>query len=119
MRFQRSHIRYEPREMTTRRLASAKRKLERQAEALPLFAEQIRASQPTPEQVARKDDASWKRFVELNRRHDAERWLEGRRLLRSLPAEHRAELIAELLTCARREVLPARPTRTTATIGTA
>lgn len=95
MRFQRSHIRYEPRELTTRRLASARRKLERQAEALPLFAEQIRAEQPTPEEVVQKADASWKRFVQMDRRHDAERWLTGRRLLRELPAERRAELIAE------------------------
>ena len=34
MKFQRSHIRYEPREVSTRRLAAAKRKLARQADAL-------------------------------------------------------------------------------------
>ena len=95
MKFQRSHIRYEPREVSTRRLAAAKRKLARQADALPLFAEQIRASQPTPEEQVRKADAAWKRVVEMDRRADAERWLKGRRLLRALPAERRAELLAE------------------------
>ncbi|MBK8188858.1 MAG: hypothetical protein IPK79_00225 [Vampirovibrionales bacterium] len=93
MRFARSHVRFKP-HVTSRRLAAARRRLERQAMALPLFADQIRAGQPTPEESVAAADRQTKRQFDAHRKYEAESWLKGRRLLRQLPAERRAEIIA-------------------------
>lgn len=93
MRFARSHVRFKA-SVTSRRLAAARRRLERQAMALPLFADQIRASQPTPEESVAAADRQTKRQFDAHRKYEAESWLKGRRLLRKLPAERRAEIIA-------------------------
>lgn len=94
MRFKRSPLKFEQRPLTPRRLAAARRALERQAAALPLYSEQIRAQQPTPAQRIAQQDASAKRYMDALRRHDAESWLRGRAALRRLPQERRAELLA-------------------------
>ena len=88
-------MRYESRTVTNRQLAAAQRKLARQANALPLFAEQIRAEQPTPEAVIAKADDNFARFCAGMRRYEAQTWLRGRALLRALPAERKAALLAE------------------------
>ena len=61
---------------------------------MPLFADQIRASQPTPEErVAQKDEA-FRQFCQSQRDYDAQSWRRGRAALRSLAPERRAELLA-------------------------
>lgn len=95
MRFRRYALRFEERTVTSRRLAAAKRKLEKQANALPLFAEHIRAEQPTPEQVVAKADDNFRRFCAGMRAHEAQTWLRGRALLRALPKAQRLALLAE------------------------
>lgn len=94
MRFTKSPLRFEYK-MTDRRIAAARRKLERQVAAMPLFADEVRASQPTPEQVVDAANEGWKKACANLRRHEAESWLKGRDRLRKLPAEQRAALLAE------------------------
>lgn len=98
MRFTKSPLRFEYR-MTDRRIAAARRKLERQVEAMPLFADEVRASQPTPEQVVDNANAAWQKHcanLRANlRRIEAEDWVRGRRRLRLLPAEQQTALLAE------------------------
>jgi len=93
MRFARSHVRFKA-SVTSRRLAAARRRLERQAMALPLFADQIRASQPTPEESVAAAERQTKRQFDAHRKYEAESWLKGRRLLRRVPGARGAEIIA-------------------------
>ena len=86
IRFKRA-LKSEKRGVTPRRLAAAKRTLKRQADALPLFSEQIRAEQPTPEERIRNFDDSHAEFAQRLRDHDAESWRKARAQLRSLPRE--------------------------------
>lgn len=69
MRFQRNPLRYEKRPLTARRLNAA-----RQANAMPLFADQIRASQPTPEERIAKQDEAFRQFCQAQRDYDAQSW---------------------------------------------
>ena len=86
IRFKRA-LKSEKRGVTPRRLAAAKRTLKRQAEALPLFSEQIRAEQPTPKERIRTFDNNHAEWAQGMRDHDAEKWRKARAQLRSLPKE--------------------------------
>ncbi len=94
MRFKRYEIRYEER-VTPRRIAAAKRRLEREVESMPLFADEVRRGQPTPEQLVDRHNEGWRLACEKMRRHTAGEWLRGRAILRSLPPEQHAKLLAE------------------------
>lgn len=84
IRFKRA-LKSEKRGVTPRRLAAAKRALKCQADALPLFTEQIRAEQPTPEERIRNFDDNYAERAQGWRDHDAERWRKARAQLRALP----------------------------------
>lgn len=94
MRFTRSEFRYIEK-VTPRRIAAARRKLERQVEAMPLFADEVRRSQPTPEQLVDAANEGWKKDCASKRHHEAEGWLRGRARLRGLPKEQREALLKE------------------------
>ncbi len=94
MRFKRYEIRYEE-HVTNRRILAAKRRLQREVDSMPLFADEVRASQPTPEELVARHNDGWRQACEEMRRHTAEAWLRGRAILRSLPPEQHAKLLAE------------------------
>jgi len=79
---------------TPRRLAAARRFLQRERDKAPLFAAEIATSQETPEErIARLDRYCEDLFQGL-RSLAARQWREGRRMLRELPSEVQAELMA-------------------------
>ena len=84
IRFKRA-LKSEKRGVTPRRLAAAKRTLERQADALPLFSAQIKSEQPTPEERIRTFDDSHAEWAQGMRDHYAKIWRKARAQLRSLP----------------------------------
>lgn len=82
------------RPLTARRLAAAAHALRRERENCPLFADDIAGEQPTPEERVRAIDAQqvahWQRIRDFN----ARTWRSARRILHSLPAEERDQLLA-------------------------
>ena len=93
IRFKRA-LKSEKRGVTPRRLAAAKRTLKRQADALPLFSEQIRAEQPTPEERIRNFDDDHAEWAQGMRDHDAISWRKSRAQLRALPREKQKVILA-------------------------
>ncbi len=82
------------RQVTPRRLAAAKRRLEREVDAMPLFADEVRASQPTPAQRIARMDADATKFFQAMRDHAARNWRRGRCALQQLPPQQRQAIIA-------------------------
>lgn len=80
---------------TPRRLAAARRALQREVDRMPLFADDVRKAQPTPEQRILNHDNGWAQAIKEMRKSHARKWLEGRQLLRSLPEQQRKTLLAE------------------------
>ena len=78
---------------TPRRLAAAKRALARQREKLPLFADEIAAGQPTPEERIRMFDDAYISWRKKMRAFTASMWLKGRALLREMPEMERNEFL--------------------------
>lgn len=78
---------------TPRKEAAARRSLERQALALPLFAEQIRAEQPSVEEIRSRRAAAWIESEKVWRKRHADNWREARRRLRCLVPELRVVFI--------------------------
>ena len=82
------------RPLTERRLAAARRALQREQDECPLFANDIADEQPTPEERLRAIDARqvahWQRIRDFN----AQTWRAARRILFSLPAGEREQLLA-------------------------
>jgi hypothetical protein len=74
---------------TPRKRAALRRKQRRERDALPLFAEQIAAAQPSEdEEMSRRADLS--HAQEIRWRSDrAAKWRKARRMIDSLPAEDR------------------------------
>lgn len=89
MKFDR-FIRAERRSITGRRLAAAKRALQRQADAVALFPE----LQPTetPEQRCERFDLASVATVQRWRDDEAKRWRRARRELRAMTAEQQAQV---------------------------
>ena len=87
------------REHTTRRLASAKRAIERQRQSWGLFADVMTPQDASLEERLARIDDECDRFWSQLRRFVAGEWRKGRTVLRSLPAERRAELLAEWQRC--------------------
>lgn len=82
------------RAITPRRLAAARAWLDREAASLPLSADQVRATQPTPEQRIRAHDESFVAWVKDCRNFTARQWREARRILRAMPDADRAAALA-------------------------
>lgn len=82
------------RPVTGRRIAAAKRFLQKERDKAPLFAAEIEAEQPTPEERIQKHDAGFVAFWQEFRNHDARVWRKARALLRTLPADAQAEIHA-------------------------
>ncbi len=89
MTFQR-FIRAEPRPITARRIAAARRALQRQADAVALFPE----LQPTetPEQRCARFDLENVAAVQRWRDDEADRWRRARRALRAMSPEAQAQV---------------------------
>ncbi|MBW3596954.1 MAG: hypothetical protein KY475_06730 [Planctomycetes bacterium] len=86
------------RPITPRRLRAAENALRRERERHPLFADEVAANQPTPEErlaaVEANQVAHWQRI----RDHAARTWRAARSILGSLPANEREKLLREWAT---------------------
>jgi hypothetical protein len=80
--------------ISPQRLAAARRWLDREAASLPLFMDQVRTSQPTPEERVQAADESFAAWRRQFRTLTARQWREARRILHELPPGERAALIA-------------------------
>jgi hypothetical protein len=85
MRFHRFEA-YRPYEVTPRKLSALARRQRAEREALPLFAEQIAAEQPSAAEVMAQRSTQWTRAFRRDRDRAAEQWRRGRRELRALPS---------------------------------
>lgn len=83
------------RPLTERRLAAARRALRREREHCPLFADDIADEQPTPEERVQLIDAQQLAHWQRIRDYNARTWRAARRILFSLPAEKRDQLLAQ------------------------
>jgi len=81
------------RPVTGRRLAAARRALQRQADAVALFPEL--APTETPAERVDRFDAECVAAVQRWRDHAARTWRRARRQLRALPPEQRAAVLAQ------------------------
>ena len=81
------------RPVTPRRLQAAARALQREQDEHPLFAAEIAAEQPTPEERVAELDAEHIAHWQQIRDHTARTWRAARRVLHSLPAEKQQEFI--------------------------
>lgn len=96
MRFTKYNYRpTDKREVTPRRIAASRRALNREAEKLPLFAAQIRETQPTPEERIASIDAGQQQVIAEWRTFRADMWRKGRAMLRELPLECQKDLIGK------------------------
>lgn len=91
MRFDR-YPRLTPRPITKSRLARAERALQSERNKTPLFAAEIAAEQPTPEQRIITIEKSTAEYHQKLRDMHAKNWRLSRRLLAALPVELRQEL---------------------------
>ncbi|MGC4115841.1 MAG: hypothetical protein QM765_14845 [Myxococcales bacterium] len=88
-----------PRGITPQRLAAAKKRLRLEQEAAPLFAKQIAAQQPTPEERITRSDAGAVESEREARRSTARLWREARALLRAMPAANREAILLHWNKC--------------------
>ena len=86
--------RHTPRGVTSRRLAAAERALKREREALPLFAAQVAAQQPTAVKRIRDRDALGVRAEQGMRDLEAQHWRWARQQLTAASDEIREDIIA-------------------------
>ena len=92
IKFQRA-TKYYPKGLTNQRLAAARRKLQREQDALPLFADEIAEQQSTAELMILSKDKQML-FLEVERRKFiADNWRLARRILKSMPNDVRLEAI--------------------------
>ena len=94
IRFEKRLYKTKARGITPRRLAAAKRALKRQRDKYPLFADQIAARQPTPEERIWEMDIKFVLQWDKLRQATCKKWLELRRIIRK---EICPELKAEFL----------------------
>jgi hypothetical protein len=94
MRFERSKFpRNRPVEINKRKIKSAERRNNIEAESLPLFAELIRETQESPETRARKQLESSANYFRNLRNYEANNWREFRKLLKTLPENQQRQFI--------------------------
>ena len=77
------------------RLATARRALKRQRDQVPLFADQVAADQPTAEGRIQSLDEAYEHYLQRFRDFVAASWRRARKMLREMPAEQRAAILAE------------------------
>lgn len=82
------------RPVTPRRVAAAVRALKRERDKVPLFAEEVAAEQPTPEQRVERLDQGFVATWQEIRNQRARVWRKARARLRSLPPDAQAEILA-------------------------
>ena len=90
MKFER-HIKATRRPVTGRRLAAARRSLQRQTDAVCLFPDL--APTETPDQRIDRIDQETVAMVQRWRNHTAQTWRRARRQLRTLTADQRAAVL--------------------------
>ena len=93
MKFDRGTPKYEGRPISPRRLAMAKRALEREREKAPLFADEITKEQPTPTERILQLEERAKRMFQRLRNFEACQWKRARKLLRTLPLESQRKFL--------------------------
>lgn len=94
MRFDR-YMRVRMREITPRRLAAAERWRDKEVSKAGLFAAEVDAELPTPEERITLHDEGFAAWWQTMRDHRATKWREHRRTLRTYPAdEQRSILVA-------------------------
>jgi len=86
-------VRNEPRPVTKRRLAAARRALKKERDEHPLLAEQIAAEQPTPEERITAHEKESARHWQSIRDHRAAVWRRARAIVSGLPSEQRDALL--------------------------
>lgn len=84
---------------TARKRAAVVRKQARECEALPLFAEQIAATQPAVENVMRDRAEAFARWEGNQRTQRASDWRRARRVLGEYQGAERAALVAYWNAC--------------------
>lgn len=80
MRYQKTGFVKELREVTPRRIAAAKTHLKNELKKHPLFAAEIAAEQPSPEERISRIDEGRLEWRLMMRKDHAERWMKFRRL---------------------------------------
>lgn len=94
IRFKRyGKIEEQARGVTARRLAAAKRALQRERDKLPLFADMIAETQPSPEERINKVDAGLIKQMIETRHEIAAKWRKCRADLRAMPQNEREHLL--------------------------
>ncbi len=106
IRFEKGLPKTKARGITPRRLAAAKRALKKQRAKCPLFADQIAARQPTPEERIWEMDIKFVLEWDKLRQATCKKWLELRRIIRK---EICPELKVEFLSSWSRMRYPADP----------
>ena len=89
-----SGLRRLERGVTPQRLAAAKRTLKKERDAAPLFAAEIAAAQPSPEERIASMDAGHAAWWQTFRDGEAKTWRKARAALPRDPAARRARLVA-------------------------
>jgi len=85
--------RVEPRGITPRRLAAARRALRREQDRYALFRDEVAAEQPTPEDRIEQADIDLIRYDQGHRDLAALHWRKGRRMLASVDPTVREEIL--------------------------
>ena len=85
--------RFYPRGVTNQRLAAAKRKLQKEQNALPLFAEEIAEQQTTAEVMILSKDRQMMMLEIERRKYIANNWRRARQILRSMPIDVRTKAV--------------------------
>jgi len=85
--------RVQPRGVTTRRLAAARRALTRERDRLALFAAEVAADQETPQQRIERSDLQLLAQDQAHRDLAAAHWRWGRRLLMRVAPAVRCEIL--------------------------
>jgi len=95
MKFQRDQLSHEPVTITERKAQAFARKQSREADALPLFAEQVREQQHDWDTEVQKRERASRAFVTSQRNLMARFWRKGRAAYFALPVDERAACKAE------------------------
>ena len=78
---------------TPRRLAAARRALQKQRDKYPLFAKEIAAGQPTPEERIQTYDRDIIENMRMMRKFISDQWRRGRKALKAVPENEQRELL--------------------------
>lgn len=95
MRFKKCQIKAEKREITTRRISRSKLSIQRQANKLPLFAEQIKDELGDPTERLKKIDKESREYLQRLRDYNAKSWRKGRGALESFDEDARKQILNE------------------------